>query len=157
MNIGVERVTSLAILTAMMLWPPQGRSQEAIRNGEPFPLRVTNVRSLEPEGRVGFSKNWLLYAVNGYGPHMSYILYCTNAAPQAGQTYTALDEYVSSDLSWLHLWPVEKKNIQLPPGTKKKKGRLYRVVIIQNMASEPKPDVACDLHSETAIQAKAAE
>src|ERR1039458_1871421 len=139
-------VTLLAILSCTT-W---ALAQDAIRKGDPFTLHITNVHSVAPESRVGFSKSLEVYAVSAYGPKMSYVLYCTKAAPQAGQTYTALDEYVSADFSWLHLWPVERNTIEPPPGTKKKKGRLYRVIIIQNMQPEPRPDVACDIHSETA-------
>lgn len=140
------------ILVLMIVWGASTQAQDAIRNGEPFTLHITNVRSVAPEERVGFGKSWELYAVSAYGLKMSYVLYCTKSAPQTGQSYTALDEYVSANFSWLHLWPVERKTIEPPPGTKYKKGRLYRVIIIQNMQPEPHPDVACDIHSETARQ-----
>jgi hypothetical protein len=142
----------LCILTSMVLSAALATTQEALRNGDPFTLTVTNVRSIAPESRVGFSKTSEVYAVTAYGSQMSYVLYCAKAAPQTGQAYTALDEYVSADLSWLHLWPVEKKAIDSLPSTTKKMGRLYRVLIIQNMVPGPKPDVACDIHSEAAKQ-----
>ena len=134
-----------------MFWVTLAYTQETIRNGEPFTLHVAEVRSLATESHVGFSKALEVYAVTATSPRMSYVLYCTKAAPQVGQAYKALDEYVSADFSWLHLWPVEKTTLDLPPATKKKKGRLYRVIIIQDMMPEPKPDLACDIHSETAI------
>jgi hypothetical protein len=46
---------------------------------------------------------------------------------------------------------VEKSTIDLPPGVKKK-GRMYRVIIIQDIAPGPKPDLACDIYSEQARQ-----
>jgi hypothetical protein len=140
-------VTLLAVLSCASL----ALAQDAIKIGDPFTLHITNVRSVAPESRVGFSKSLEVYAVSAYGPKMSYVLYCTKAAPQAGQTYTALDEYVSADFSWLHLWPVEKNTIEAPPGTKKRKGRPYRVIIIQDMQPGPRPDAACDIHSENAL------
>jgi len=141
------------LLAALACSTMETRAQEAIRNGEPFNLQVTNVRSVAPESRIGFSKSWEVYAVSAHGPSLTYILYCTKGAPEAGRGYTALDEYVSADLSWLHLWPVERMTLApIPRTAKKKKGRLYRVIIIQNMLPEPHPDLACDIHSETAIQ-----
>lgn len=137
-------VNALAVILFCYAW---ASAQDAIRNGDPFTLHVTEVRSIAPEGHVGFSKTLEVYAVNARGPQKSYVLYCTKSAPQAGQDYTALDEYVSANYSWLHLWPVERTTLQ---ESKKKKGRLYRVIIIQNMSPEPKPDAACDIHSESA-------
>ena len=147
-------LTTCALFTAMMALSVEGQAQEAIRKGDPFTLHITNVRSVAPEGHVGFSKSLEVYAVSAYGPAMSYVLYCTKSAPETGQAYTALDEYVSANFSWLHLWPVEIKTIDPPPdgATKKSKGRLYRVIIIQNMQPEPHPDASCDIHSETAVQ-----
>ncbi len=137
-------------LLAVILCGVWALAQDAIRNGDPFTLHVVKVRSVAPEERVGFSKSLETYAVAAYGPRMSYVLYCTKAAPQAGRDYTALDELVSANYSWLHLWPVERDTIE--QSKKKKKGRLYRVIVIQNVLPEPKPDLACDIHSETAIQ-----
>jgi hypothetical protein len=81
---------------------------------------------------------------------MSYVLYCAKAAPESGKVYNALDEYVVSDLSALHLWPVERSTIDLPAGASKK-GRLYRVIIIQDIAAGNRPDLACDIYSEKVI------
>lgn len=136
-------------ILAIMFYASWAMTQDAIKNGDAFTLHVTDVRSIAPEGHVGFSKTLGVYAVTASGPRTSFVLYCTKAAPQAGQEYTALDEYVSTNYSWLHLWPVERNSIEQ---SKKKKGRLYRVIIIQNMLPEPKPDVACDIHSETGIK-----
>jgi len=149
----VNPIKGLVTILVMVLAICAGTAwaQKAVRNGEPFTLQVTTVRSLAPESHVGFSKSLEVYAVTAHSPQMSYVLYCTKAAPQTGQTYTALDEYVSADFSWLHLWPIEKNTLDAPLG-KKKKGRLYRVIIIQNMMPEPKPDVACDIYSETGRQ-----
>ena len=141
----------IAVVFAVIAMP--STAQEAIRNGDPFTLSITDVRSISPEKRVGFSKTLEVYAVTAYGPNMSYVLYCAKAGPHAGQTYTALDEYVSADYSWLHLWPVEKKNLNLLSDKSKKKGRLYRVIIIQNMLPQPNPDLACDIYSEAAQRA----
>ncbi len=144
-------VIILCSLTSVMLWHTGTFAQGMIDHGEPFALSVTSVRSLSHDERVGFSKALELYAVTAHGPKMSYVLYCTKVAPKAGQDYPALDEYVGANYSWLHLWPVEKKTLELPPGSKKS-GRMYRVIIIQNVMPEPKPDTACDIYSETARQ-----
>ena len=89
------RTTALVTMASTMIWA------EAIGHNESFDLHIMNVRSLERGKRVGFNKAWELYAVTAYGPKMSYVLYCTKAAPETGRVYTALDEYVSADLSWL--------------------------------------------------------
>jgi hypothetical protein len=147
----VTRTTALIVVASAIIWVGIMHAQDLFRRAAPFDLHITDVRSLGPEKRVGFSKSLELYAVTGYGQQMSYVLYCTKAAPNPGRAYTALDEYVVSDLSPLHLWPVERSTIDLPQGAKKK-GRLYRVIIIQNIASGPRPDLACDIHSEQALQ-----
>jgi hypothetical protein len=149
----VSRVTGLAALIVVVIATicvGIMRAQDLFRRAGPFDLHIMNVRSLGPEKNVGFSKSLELYAVTGYGQQMSYVLYCTKVAPDSGRVYTALDEYVISDLSPLHLWPVERSTLDLPQGAKKR-GRLYRVIIIQNIASGPKPDLACDIHSEQAL------
>jgi hypothetical protein len=139
----------LDIAVALSLSFGEARAQEAIRRGDPITLRIDSVRSIAPEERVGFSKSLSVYAVSASSPTASYILYCTKNAPEAGQSYTALDEYVSGDYSWLHLWPVERKSLQQIKGAEsKKKGRLYRVIILQNVLPEPHPDLACDIYSE---------
>jgi hypothetical protein len=145
------RVAALIVVACAIIWAGIAHAEDLFRRAGPFDLHITSVRSLGPEKNVGFSKSLELYAVTGYGQQMSYVLYCTKAAPDPGRVYTALDEYVVSDLSPLHLWPVERSTIDLPPGAKKK-GRLYRVIIIQNIASGPRPDLACDIHSEQALQ-----
>jgi len=138
------------LLAGLLFAISAASAQDHIFNmSEPFSLQVITVRSLNPDERVGFSKAWELYDVTAYGPKSSYSLYCVKYSPQAGKTYIALTSYVDSDLSALHLWPVEKQTLNLPPGTKIK-GRVYRVVIIQNIRSGPKPDLACDIRSETA-------
>lgn len=147
----VTGLTALIVLAAATIWVGIMHAQDLFRRAGPFDLHITSVRSLGPEERVGFGKSLELYAVTGSGQQMSYVLYCTKAAPEAGRTYTALDEYVVSDLSPLHLWPVERSTVDLPPGAKKT-GRLYRVIIIQDIASGPRPDLACDIHSEQALQ-----
>ncbi len=143
----------LFVLWALLFGCVSGEAQEFHSSGDPFSLQITSVRSLDHDSRVGFSKAPELYAVNASGPGKSYVLYCVKTAPEAGRSYTAIDAYVSSDYSSLHLWPVEKKT--LPPtvltyGTKK--GRLFRVITIQNVTSSPKPDLACDIYSETALR-----
>lgn len=146
-DTGVPR--SCSLLSIVLVYASVLQAQEIVRRGEPFDLHVTTVRSVDHDGRVGFSKAWEVYAVTGYGPKMTYVLYCTTAAPKAGQVYSAMDDYVDANHSYLHLWPVEKNTLQLPTGVKKK-GRMYAVIIIQNMLPEPRPDLACDIHSETA-------
>jgi hypothetical protein len=147
----VAGLTVLVIVATATIWLSEMHAQDLFRRAGPFDLHISSVRSLGPEERVGFGKSLELYAVTGYGQQMSYVLYCTKAAPEAGRVYAALDEYVVSDLSPLHLWPVERSTIDLPPGAKKT-GRLYRVIIIQNIASGSRPDLACDIHSELALQ-----
>jgi len=145
--IRIKALTGLsALMCAGVTYP-----QDLFRRGGPFQMHVTEVRSIAPEKRVGISKSLEVYSVSAYGPEMSYVLYCTKAAPESGKVYTALDEYVTANLSFLHLWPVERTSIDLPPGTNKN-GRLYRVIIIQNIAPDPKPDLACDIYSEQARQ-----
>ncbi len=68
-------------------------------------------------------------------------------SPEAGRSYPALDEYVSGDLSALHLWPIQKRDINLPAGVKRK-GVLYRVLIVQNVLPTERPDIVCDIQSE---------
>jgi hypothetical protein len=123
--------------------------QEVYTRSGPFSLHITEVRSLPTKG-AGFGKGLILYGVNATGPEAAYLLYCIKTAPEAGRVYTATDEYVSDSLSWLHLWPVDRAGLNLPPGTKKK-GRLYRVIIIQNIREGKSPDVACDIKTETAL------
>lgn len=113
MRIGVNLF--ICFVSAVVL-PLRAQTQDAIRNGEPFSMRVISVRSIAQEGHVGFSKSLEVYAVSANGPTKSYVLYCTKAAPQSGQTYTALDEYVSGNYSWLHLWPVERPAPAAGPG-----------------------------------------
>lgn len=146
----VTRITTFMVLVSATIWTGV-QAQDLFRRGGPFDLHITDVRSIAPEKRVGLSRSLELYSVTAYGPQMSYILYCTKAAPESGKVYTALDEYVASDLSFLHLWPVERSTIDLPSGAKKN-GRLYRVIIIQNIAPGQKPDLACDIYSEHARQ-----
>jgi hypothetical protein len=120
-----------------------------MRRTDPIALQIKSVRSISAEKRVGFSKSLEVYAVDASGPLNTYVLYCVKMVPEAGQTYTSLDAYVVSGLSSLHLWPVERSTLELPPGSSKK-GRLYRVIIIQNIAPGQHPDLACDIHSEAA-------
>ena len=129
------------------MWVVPVRAQDLFRRGAPFDLQITGVRSIAPEKRLGFGKSTELYAVTADAHKMSYVLYCAKAAPESGKTYTGLDEYVSSDLSFLHLWPVEKSTLDLPTGASKK-GRLYRVIVIQNVAPGPQSDLSCDIYSE---------
>jgi hypothetical protein len=150
-GMAAKRLPAAALLSVVLACATALQAQEIVKRGEPFDLHVTTVRSLDHDSRVGFSKAWELYAVTGYGPKNTYVLYCTKAAPKAGQVYSALDDYVDANHSWLHLWPVEKNTLELPPGHKKK-GRLYAVIIIQNVLPEPQPpDLACDINSETAL------
>ena len=146
------RQSILFVLGAILLGCLSAAAEFHSRS-DPFTLQVTAVRSLDHDSRVGFSKALELYAVNAYGPRMSYVLYCSKAAPEVGRSYTAIDAYVSADYSWLHLWPVEKQS--LPPSILtygKKKGRLFRVIAIQNVRSDPRSDLACDIYSEKALQ-----
>jgi len=124
-------------------------AQDFIQRGSNITLHVARVRSLEHDRRVGFSKALEVYAVDASSSKMSYVLYCVKIAPQAGQNYNSLDAYVSSSYSALHLWPIEKKDIDLPAGSKKR-GRMFRVIIFQNINTSTKPDLPCDIYSETA-------
>ncbi len=77
--------------------------------------------------------------------------------PRPGSVYTAKDALVSSDLSHLRLWPVERTGLNLPSDVKtpdiKKNERLYKVVIIQDV-DESKKDLTCDIYQESALTAK---
>ena len=68
------------------------RAQGLLRRAGPFDLHIMDVRSLGPEKNVGFSKSLERNSETGYGQQMSYVLYCTKAAPDPGRVYTALDE-----------------------------------------------------------------
>lgn len=81
--------------------------------GGPFKLKIYEVRSL-PVKKVGFSESSPLYRVDAGGFHRTFVLYCLGTSPQTGATYTALDEYVGPWLSALHLWPVDRRSINLP-------------------------------------------
>ena len=152
--IPANRMTAFVVVVSVMSCVVVLKAEDLFRRGAPFDLHITNVRSIAPEKRLGLGRTTEIYAVSAEGQQMSYVLYCAVAVPQTGRVYTALDEYVSSNLSFLHLWPVEKKNIDLPPGTSKN-GRLYRVIIIQNVAPSPKSDVFCDIYSEKAVSSNA--
>ena len=140
-------VISLLVVASGTAWP-----QDVFTRSR-FNLQIESVQSIAPEKRLGFSRSLEAYSVTASGPEMSYVLYCTKGAPQTGRVYTAADAYVVSDLSFLHLWPVERSTLDLPPGASKR-GRLYRVIIIQDVATGKRPDLACDIHSERARQAK---
>ena len=149
----VYRTTAWAVVASAIVTAGMVRGQELFKRNGPFDLHIVDVRSIAPERRIGFGKSSELYAVTAYGPQMSYVLYCTKFAPESGRVYSANDEYVTSDLSAQHLWPVERSTLALPPGAKKK-GRLYRVIIIQNVFPGPHPDIGCDIYSEKATQAR---
>lgn len=107
-----------------------------------FELKISAVRSISPERRVGFSKSLPTYAVDATTEGRSFVLYCVKNAPEVGRSYVAVDRPVPSNYSWLHLWPVDS-------AAGKKKKRLYRVVIIRDAIPGEHPDVACDVYSET--------
>jgi hypothetical protein len=121
-------------------------------NGAPMQLHVTGVRSIAPERRLGFSKSLEVFAVDAYStvsvgswvspPQRKYVLYCVKIAPEAGSVYDSQDEYIDANYSFLHLWPVDKESLGL-----KERGRLYRVVSINNVSAGPHPDLACDVYS----------
>lgn len=160
------KAVNLMILIALCTSPAFAKSKKdqigLYPNGTPMTLHVTQVRSISPETRVGFSKSWETYAVDAYstvsigswisGPQMGYVLYCVNKAPAVGKSYAAQDVYIAHDYSFLHLWPVEKRSIGL-----KEKGRLYRVVRINNVNPAPYPDLACDVYSAKDLQPSAAQ
>ena len=119
--------------------------------GDPFSALVTQVRNLTSSERVGFSKAKTLYHVSVSAPKANYDVYCVDAAPLAGNTYTVEIDYLDGSFSFLRLWPEEKKNLNLPPG-RSTKGRAYRMMVFQNVRTDPrrKPDIACDIKTETA-------
>ncbi len=121
-----------------------------VKIGDPFSARATQVRPVSTEERVGFSKTLTVYHVSVSGPDADYSVYCVKKASQAGRTYTVSIDYLDGSLSWLHLWPEEKKNLNLPPG-QSTRGRAYRMMVFQNVTDDPrmKPDLACDIKSET--------
>jgi|WetSurMetagenome_2_1015567.scaffolds.fasta_scaffold656984_2 hypothetical protein len=153
MNLSGRKLI-LAIAVSATICALAAQAQDLFSRNPPFGLHITDVRSIAPERHVGFSKTLELYSVTAYGQGMSYVLYCTKVAPESGKVYTALDDYVVSDLSALRLWPVERSTINLPAGASKK-GRLYRVIIIEDIAAGNRPDLACDIYSEKAVQAAA--
>jgi hypothetical protein len=121
---------------------------ELFRKGEHFDLKVLSVRSLPPSR--GNKNDKGIYAVEAESAQMRYSLYCSVFAPQAGTTYKALDEYVSNDLSTFHLWPVQRSSVLLPLDAPTKGNKvLYRVIIFEDVTPGLRPDVACDIHSET--------
>jgi hypothetical protein len=117
--------------------------------GDPFTAQVVEVRSLSRAERVGFGRKLKLYYVSASGPQTTYSVYCVNAAPDVGKTYTAEIDYVDGSLSWLHLWPEERKNLHLPASLSTH-GMAYKVLIFRDIASSSKSDLACDVKGETA-------
>jgi hypothetical protein len=89
--------------------------------GDPFSVQVAEVRSLSRSERAGFGKAPALYHVSASGPTANYSVYCVKAAPVAGTTYMARINYLDGVLSFLRLWPEEKKNLSLPPGQSTKR------------------------------------
>jgi len=119
----------------------------------PFDLRITQVRSIAPEKRLGpFTKSLPLFAVEAQSVRMSYVLYCVNLAPQSGVSYKSKEAFVSEDFSFLRLWPTQRED--LPPGVADAKGvkTLYRVVEMDNVSVGKHPDLSCDIHTETPIK-----
>ncbi|MBV9779686.1 MAG: hypothetical protein JOY62_06900 [Acidobacteriaceae bacterium] len=93
------------------------------KGDDAFDLKISEVRALpRARERVGFSRVPTTYAVTASGSDSIYTLYCFGRAPEAGRTYPALDVYVSDDWSPLRLWPIEKRDLRLPEGVKKKGG-----------------------------------
>jgi len=94
-------------------------ASKIVHNGGPVDLHVTEAHSIAPEKKIGFSKSLEVYAVDAYStvsvggwsssPQTIYVLYCVKAAPEVGKIYVAHDENIDSNYSFLHLWPVEKK------------------------------------------------
>lgn len=118
----------------------------------PITLHITNVRSIAPERRIGFSRTDEVFAVDAYstvtvgswvsGPQTEYVLYCVKAAPESGKAYGSRDEYIDGNYSTLKLWPVEKSFIGAG-----NHGRLYRVVQIHDVLDGKHPDLLCDVYS----------
>jgi hypothetical protein len=120
---------------------------ELYTNHIKFDLHIERVRSVGPETRVGFGKSLPLYAVDASSTTTQYVLYCVRAAPKEGATYSAQEDYVSSNYSALRLWPAEKRSLGI-----KGSGRLYRVIGMDNvLPGDSHPDVACDVYSEREI------
>jgi hypothetical protein len=119
--------------------------------GEPFPVLVTQVRNLTSSERVGFSKAKTLHHVSVSAMTADSSVYCVDATPYAGKKYTAHVDYLDGAMSFLRLWPEEKKNLNLPPG-RSTKGRAYRMLVFQDVTNDPRrpPDLACDIKTETA-------
>jgi hypothetical protein len=112
--------------------------------GAPFDLRVDQVRSLGAEQKVGLSRVPHIYAVEGVGDHRHYTLYCTKIAPEAGQTYHVQEDLVGANFSFLHLWPVDRRDatFSLPA----KGPQLYRVVTFFDLLKGKQTDVTCDIY-----------
>lgn len=146
----VEAMKAL-VLSLLLVAATPSFAGSLFYNGAPISLHVTGIRSISPEQRIGFGKSDELYAVDAYstvsvgdwvsGPQTSFVLYCLKAAPEAGRTYTARDEYISAQYTDLRLWPIEKSTIGAG------RGRLYRIVQIRNVFPGKHPDLGCDVYS----------
>lgn len=129
-------------LALMMLVAVTATAQDAIKRAGPFCATVTAVIAVPPTKR----KQPGLYRVEASSDQWRYTAYCLREAPEAGKVYDTLDYYVSSNYSELHLWAVDRKEID---GATKKRGQMFRVLIFQNVHSGKHPDLACDLRSES--------
>jgi hypothetical protein len=117
-------------------------------SSEDFQLTITEVRSLvSGHARVGLNKLPSLYSVFAFNETTNYLLYCEKAAPDAGRVYGAFAAYVDADHSPLQLWPEERANLNIPKGCNTK-GRVYKVVLLNDVASGKYHNLVCDVKEE---------
>ena len=115
-------------------------------------VKIDSVRSIiDGDKRVGFSKLPALYHVIAITDAATYDVYCHEVAPTAGKTYKAAIDYVDGALSFLKLWPEEKKNLHMPAGVITY-GLVFRMLVFSEVRDDPKmpPDIACDIKTENA-------
>jgi hypothetical protein len=142
----VVKITG-GILLAFVLAPVA--SDQIFHYTDPFDLKVDEVHSLGPDQKVGFSHVPHVYAVEATNIRAKYTLYCTRIAPESGHSYKAQEDFVTGNFSFLHLWPVDRReaDLYLPP----KGPQLYRVVVFKDILIGKQPDMACDVYKKTPL------
>jgi hypothetical protein len=138
-------VVLLCALSAVASKKPKA-SNDIFHSGDPFNLKILEVRSLGADQKVGFSHVPHVYAVEAENGTTHYTLYCVNYSPEPGKTYQASEDFVSSDFSFLKLWPVDRNDASL--GLPSKGPRLFRVVTFFNALTGKQPRLACDIYKE---------
>lgn len=131
-------------------WPKERTN--IVHVAGPIEIRVSTVRSVAPETRFGLTKSLPLLRVEALGylaaddSHPAfkteYVLYCVDFAPQEGHSYTGTDMYIDAPYSALHLWPATKESLGV-----NERGRLYRVIMFENVLAGSHPNASCDVKS----------